>query len=195
MRHLIKNGLKRYKNTCAVAFVLLFWLLAAADSYAHPHVFIDPKVKMVFNKKKLVRIKVEWTFDDLTSTAILNMYDKNKNKKIERAEWETIKKNTFDNFGQFHYFTFIEIDGKRVSYPRPKNFKVKVLKGNILFYSFDVKVGRNVGKFVKLWFSDKTNYTAFELMKKNVFVKVNGGSPPNVSMKMENYKDKAVLSF
>ncbi len=185
--------MKFIKHSCVILVLIFFATITKV--YAHPHVFISPKVQIFFNEHTLSKVNIEWIFDDMTSFAILDLYDKNKNKKIDPTEQKTIMSKTFNNFGEFNYFTFLEIDGKIVIYGKPCDFHAKVIKNDILHYSFTIPVNKKVNKKMKLWFKDETNYVGFDFMKENVAVKQIKGEKPAFSMKLENYLEKLNVIF
>ena len=183
------------KLQIALIAIIIYLSGTVADAYAHPHVFIDPKVILVFKSQVLTKVKIEWYFDDMTSMAILDLYDKNKNNKIEPGEQKTLVSKTFNNFGKFNYYTYMEIDGRDIKYGKPSNFKATVLKNNILHYSFVIPVNKKVSNKMTLWFTDTTNYVAFDFMKKNVSAKQVSGKKPKLQIKPENYLDKLNVVF
>ena len=54
--------------------------------YAHPHVFIENRLTIVFDSKGLAGIEVKWVFDEFFSNMIVTDYDQNRNHKLENAE-------------------------------------------------------------------------------------------------------------
>jgi len=95
--------------------------LLHADSFSHPHVFIDNSLKIVFNEKGLANINLKWVFDEMFSGMIIYEFDKNKNGKFEASEIEEIRKGAFGHLKNFDYFTHIKINGQQ--------FKVRYVQG------------------------------------------------------------------
>ena len=54
---------------------LVSWLgvASAAPAFAHPHVFIDTGIEVIFDTQGRARaVRISWTYDDLTSLALLS---------------------------------------------------------------------------------------------------------------------------
>jgi ABC-type uncharacterized transport system substrate-binding protein len=68
------------KNRCAKA---LLWvpvclvLLMPCSASAHPHVYVDARVDVVFDDKGLAGFKVTWVFDEMFSNMIAYDFDTN----------------------------------------------------------------------------------------------------------------------
>lgn len=178
-----------------IILLLLLFITLSSRAFAHPHVFIDSKSTLYFKDQVLTKIHVDWYFDDMTTMAILDMFDRNKNGKFDPSEQKAIKTQTFDKWSQFHYFTYLIIDGANYEFSKPTNFKAATLGNDRMNYTFVITVNRKVNKALKMWFSDKTNYTAFEFETKNVSVKTTAGKKPRYSVQEEGYVQKLNLKF
>jgi len=93
---------------CAAAAVLAVLVPCA---HAHPHLFIEQRLKAVFDDKGLAGFMVIWEFDDMFSSMIAEDYDANKNGALDPGEIKDIKENAFAAVGDYDYFTFIKING------------------------------------------------------------------------------------
>ena len=73
-------------------------LMAAGSAGAHPHVWVDAKATLIFQKGKITAIRMHWTFDPLFTTLVMSEHDKDKNKTFSPAEVDDLEKNAFENF-------------------------------------------------------------------------------------------------
>jgi ABC-type uncharacterized transport system substrate-binding protein len=166
--------------------------LVATTAYAHPHVFITNRSFIVFEGATLVRMNLEWTFDELFSSTIITDFDANKNGRFEAGEVSELKIGAFDNLARFHYFTSIVLDGKPQTLHAIEDFKPSI-SGGKLIYRFSIPIGvvvkqgetRNLG--ITLY--DDSYYSAFAKMgAENVILSKAEGVECRVSIDKESVK-------
>ena len=88
--------------------VALFCLGMAAFAEAHPHVFTDVKLKVVYDKAGFCGIKNHWVYDDVYSAAMAASADQDndgkfsasENSKLQEAILGPIEKNNYYNYVQ-----------------------------------------------------------------------------------------------
>ena len=114
----------------------VFWN-PAQGMFAHPHAFIEERVKFEFDVKGLTCIWMIWTFDDMFSTMVAEDFDRNKNQALEPEEVTDVKKGMFDNLINYDYYAFIKIDDKPFKVKYVRDFNARLNKG-ILTYEFMV---------------------------------------------------------
>ncbi|MBI9090098.1 MAG: DUF1007 family protein [Desulfobacterium sp.] len=112
----------------------VFWS-PGPGAFAHPHVFIEERVKFEFDGKGLASIRMFWTFDDMFSTMVAGDFDRNKNHALEPEEVAEVRKGMFDNLVNHGYYAFIKIDNKSFEVKSVRGFKASLHKG-ILTYEF-----------------------------------------------------------
>ena len=160
---------------------LLAVALAAAVSttvWAHPHVFINDRMTVVFDNDRLKGIGFQWTFDDMFSSMILADYNPNHTAVLTEAQNSAIKAGAFDNLVNYHYFVAFWVNGKPVKKFAIEQFKASVADGRSLVYSFfvplDVPVDPSQNTvFVTVY--DDTYYVAFDILHTDaVTVKTDG---------------------
>jgi ABC-type uncharacterized transport system substrate-binding protein len=121
-----------------LVFVILVISLLGIPSdniSSHPHVFIIQRVVIVFDDKGLAGFGVQWTFDEMFSNMIVGDYDKDQNGSLESDEISAIKDGAFSYISNYHYFTFVKIDGKPFEVKLVRDFWTEV-KENKLIYRF-----------------------------------------------------------
>ncbi len=159
-----------FKKLIILTFLFSSFNLIPFIADAHPHVFIDYKITVVFAKDTFKSIKMHWDMDDMTSTNFIEEFDVNKNGVLDKTELSKMKTTTFINLKKSDYFTNISINDKKISIPQIKVFNV-IYQDNLIKYSFDInfnlKATEKVQK-VEIDLIDKTNYVAFNPIDKRV---------------------------
>ncbi len=118
--------------------ILCFWLttfLFYSGLSAHPHVFIDNHVTIVFDGKGLAGFQLRWLFDDMTSSGFIMDYDANGDGRLDGNEVKVLKAEAFDNLKNYNYMTSVSIDDRDFKVQYVKNFFAEVENGR-LSYNF-----------------------------------------------------------
>jgi len=150
-------------NARHISALLAFLLVCGLGAYAwaHPHIFIDSRITLIFDEKGLVAIQEEWVFDEMFGQFILEDYDANKNKKLEPAEGKKIKAEAFDNLKDHGYFHIVKLNGKPFTVKTVTDFSVAMVKGRVA-YRFTTPCRKAIDKTpLDIYFSlsDPTVYT------------------------------------
>jgi ABC-type uncharacterized transport system substrate-binding protein len=111
--------------------------VTAGPAAAHPHVFIDNAVGFTFTDGKVAAVQLEWAFDEVFSGDIIHDYDKNKDGKFDADETARIEQEAFSNLKNYHYFTYVWVDGKAQHPTMAKSFAVR-FHADTVVYSFVV---------------------------------------------------------
>lgn len=152
----------------------IFWSIIFCSAFipgylfAHPHVYIDNTVTIVFDRDGLSGIRAEWVFDEMFSSMIIHDYDKNKDGTFSTVEIEKIRNEAFSNLQKFHYFTSIKIEGKDFRVKYVKDFSVS-LDGESVIYTFFIPchVAASLYKEIKIFMYDPTYYVDIALAEGN----------------------------
>jgi ABC-type uncharacterized transport system substrate-binding protein len=151
----------RRRNVCALAAI--FGVLLPATASAHPHVFIDNRVTFLFSENKIVGFRENWLFDDVFSDQMLQDFDADGDGKYSKAESDKIAAETLPNLAQFHYFTFVWVDGKPLAKIPPKDFHASA-KNKLVTFDFMVTLPKPV--------DPSTQDIAVEINDREYFVEV-----------------------
>jgi ABC-type uncharacterized transport system substrate-binding protein len=116
---------------------VLLLLALPERALAHPHVFIDNITTFVFSGEQLSALRLRWTFDELTGTAIARQYDQNRTGAFEPAEMEKLEAGSFANLRDYGYFVDIRINGNRHRIDKVTGFRGSIRDG-LLIYEFTV---------------------------------------------------------
>ena len=131
----IKNITRTICWVLAFCAVPLFALFQFSEVHAHPHVFIEQRLNVVFDDKGLAGIKVHWEFDDMFANMIAEDHDLNRNGKFEAIEIQKVEEKAFSFISKYNYFTYIKIDNVPFQVKFIRDFNA-VLKNQKLVYEF-----------------------------------------------------------
>lgn len=118
-----------------VSCAVLALLLAPCAAQAHPHVLIDSHAVLLFEAGKVVGLQMGWKFDPVYSSTLVQDYDADKSGTLSAKEIATLEKEAFQDTAQYSYFTYAQVDGKPVAWPKAESFKVLAFKDSLV-YSF-----------------------------------------------------------
>ncbi len=117
--------------------VLLASIATVSDGWSHPHVWIDTVATFVFDRGKIVGVRLEWTFDDFFSDFLIRKYDTDKDRKFDEREVKQIQEQAFSSLKDLNYFTHLYIANKKLALREVSEFSVDIQKGKVT-YSFTV---------------------------------------------------------
>lgn len=141
-------------------FILLFVFRSVTSLHAHPHVFIDTTVTAVFDDAGITGFQIQWLFDEMFSSMIMNDFDENNDVRFSSHEIENIEENAFSNLKNFHYFSYIKADGKEYPIDKVVDFSASLINERLI-YSFFIpcRIGaQNSETVVTLSVYDETYY-------------------------------------
>jgi ABC-type uncharacterized transport system substrate-binding protein len=179
------------RAACAAA---LFGTVAALSAFAHPHVFINNTMTVVFGGRMLKGMTFRWVFDDMFSEMILTDFKPDGEGRFSAKKTAGIKAGAFDNLENYHYFLVFSINGKRLRKLRIEQFTPSVIDGGKLVYSFFVPLEVPVSaeeQNVRVTVYDDTYFVAFDLMHADD-VTVKGDDAVSVRLSIEKSKVKPV---
>jgi len=121
------------RRAVATAALIFSVLIGVGPAAAHPHVFIDNRVTFLFDAGKVTALKLEWTFDEIFSSDLVMQYDPGGDGTFDAIESADVRDNVLPNLKQFHYFTYIWVDGKPLDQIDPADFVASLEDGIVTF--------------------------------------------------------------
>ena len=123
----------------AAATVLGLGLLGAAagEASAHPHVFVDARVEVAFDKEgRISALRHVWRFDDAFSAFASQGLDTNGDGILSIEELQPLAKVNVESLKDYDYFTYLRIAGKRTGFKIPTEYWLQSADGFLtLFYT------------------------------------------------------------
>ncbi|MGA2613213.1 MAG: DUF1007 family protein [Spirochaetia bacterium] len=175
-----------------VALAFVFGTVTVFSALAHPHVFINNKMTVLFDNGNLKGMTFRWSFDDMFSEMILTDFKPNVDGNFSAKQTAQIKSGAFDNLENYHYFLAFFIGKKPLRKIRIEQFTPSVVEGTKLVYSFFVPLDLPVTadeQTVRVTVYDDTYFVAFDLMHADDVV-VKGDDGVSVGLSIEKTKVK-----
>ena len=114
--------------------IIIFFFFLSSFTFAHPHVFINADITVCYDEEGISKLKMKYTFDKMFSNDLLQMFDKNKNKKLDASEVLQVKAKAFSNLVKYDYFVHIQHNGAKVNSKNVSNFTAKVEDNVVVYY-------------------------------------------------------------
>jgi ABC-type uncharacterized transport system substrate-binding protein len=146
---------------------LAAWLLAglvpATPAAAHPHVFVDYGVVLMFNAEGISGIEVSWAFDEMTSSLLLAGTGAGGGHALSAAEARAIEQRHFQPLRSSRYFMDVRVDGRPARVDAARDFRVAVARDRVT-YTFTLPVSGGSGRegTLELRIDDPAYYVAFD---------------------------------
>jgi tRNA threonylcarbamoyladenosine biosynthesis protein TsaE len=141
---MIRMKVKAFAKLWSLLILILaqLWLMPVAK--AHPHIWIDGTVELVFNVQgQAAVVRQSWLFDELFSTYALQGMPRDKTGQVPAKELEKITQEWMTALGEpeSHFFTKITLGGKALANGAPQNAKTTWdPKAGQLVLSFDLPI-------------------------------------------------------
>lgn len=114
----------------AVLAAFLAWSLTAGRAEAHPHVWIDSHVRVIFDENDhVVALAVDWRFDEFYSLFAIEGLDKNADGKLEEAELRPLAELNITSLESYRYFTYVTVDGADAAYGEVREYSSSFAEG------------------------------------------------------------------
>ncbi len=158
---------KKIRKLCWL--IIFCSVFISGNLFAHPHIFIDNTLTIVFDENGLAGIKTRWVFDEMFSSMIREDYDTDKDGRFSPAEISRIEAEAFSNLKNFHYLAYIKINGEKFIVQYVKDFSVR-LSDNRVIYTFFIPCHVLAGpsdKEVRISMYDNTYYIDVALVEKD----------------------------
>jgi len=121
----------------ARAAVVAAAALIPLPAAAHPHVFVEARAEIVFNAAgDISAVRHVWRFDEAFSAYASQGFDTNRDHVFSMEELQPLAQVNVESLKEYHYFTYVDIDGKQQTLADPKEYFLKEEGGQLtLFYT------------------------------------------------------------
>jgi len=120
MVKLVSEGVKRIRKTVWLVSFVFFTTMQTVN--AHPHVWIDAHLSLLFNPQgQVTALRHTWKFDELFSAFSLQGITREKNGVIPAAELKTLTDQWMQNLADpaSHFFTIVSHGGQAMTLQKP----------------------------------------------------------------------------
>ncbi|MBL9034498.1 MAG: DUF1007 family protein [Rhodospirillaceae bacterium] len=152
----------------------------AAPAAAHPHVFVENRVVFDFADGKVQAIGVTWAFDEIFSGDLLMQFDADGDGTFDELESKAVGEGVLPNLAQFHYFTYVYVDGQLLD-PVPPSAFVASARDNVVTFQMTVPLPAPVdprGQALAVEVNDREYYVAVELAESDPVMLANADGVP-----------------
>ena len=117
-------------------FIFLCLQFFAISAHAHPHIFLNNKIQVIFDHEGVSGFKAFWYADDFSTAGLTDGYDENENGNLDDYEIKLFENDSVNNLKKYHYFTYLKLNGKPVSLKSIEDYKVSLIDNKIVFSFF-----------------------------------------------------------
>ena len=128
-----RNGVDRRSLRARVGFILICLGLLSWGSpgSAHPHVWIDASVEVLFENNRVVGYRIAWTFDELISAAMLEDFDTDGDGTISAVEAPEVVTQIFEPYAEINHMTLLRVDGAETAFARVADASASAADGRL----------------------------------------------------------------
>ncbi|MFY9137793.1 DUF1007 family protein [Zwartia sp.] len=157
------------KKTYAGLLLIVAQWLSLSVAQAHPHIYIEGGVSLVFNSQgQATSLRQSWLFDELFSTYALQGMTRDQSGQVARAELEKITSEWMTSLAEpeSHFFAKITLAGKPLTFGAPNHAQTTWdPKTSQLVLSFEVPIDPPVkvdAKGLEVDIQDPSYFVAFD---------------------------------
>ncbi len=146
----------------AAAFLTAGW----GGLGAHPHVYIDMELALVWDGAVLEGVEQRWTLLRDFGTGVVEEFDRDGNGIFDEEETEEIRRQAFEPISPYHYYTEIGMGNRSFRPRRVEDFSAEIAGGRAV-YSFFIPCGIQAEpepREVEIAVFDPSSYVSFSLI-------------------------------
>lgn len=104
------RAVHRYGWMGLLLATLIVSLMGPSSAQAHPHVWVDYAIEARFDAEGLVGFHHHWTFDEMFSSQLMEMFDADGDGVFSPEEVQAVRRGAFEYLSEYDYFIQIKID-------------------------------------------------------------------------------------
>ncbi|TVR01781.1 MAG: DUF1007 family protein [Desulfovibrionales bacterium] len=120
-----------------VLAVMTLVFMKTQPARAHPHVWVDYAIEARFDASGLKGFQHRWTFDEMFSSQIMEMFDRDGDGVFSAQEIEEVRQGAFEYLSEYDYFIQIKINGAPFHVATVTDFRATI-QGHQVVYEFFV---------------------------------------------------------
>ena len=150
------------------AWLLLIGVASAGGALpaqAHPHVWVEAKAHVLFDKSgKVDGIRNDWVFDAMYSAFAVQGLEKD-GKLATTKDLASLAKTNVDSLADFDFFTYAKVDGHKLTFTKPIDYSLEERpdKRVVLHFTLPLVEPAKTGRYLSFQEYDPTYFVDFEL--------------------------------
>lgn len=117
-------------NLCYL--LVAFIASLSVQAQAHPHVFADVGVTVLYDASGFSGIKNHWVYDEAYSMAMLSSVDKNGDGKLSPAEQSSLQTAVLNPIEPNNYYNYVLAGSDFLKAAKVRDFKATMVKGKLV---------------------------------------------------------------
>jgi ABC-type uncharacterized transport system substrate-binding protein len=153
---------RRLARACLLMAMVV---LGPSFAQAHPHVWVEARATVVFDKAGLISaIRNDWVFDEMYSAFAVQGLAKT-GEIATRQQLAPLAKTNVDSLADYDYFTYAKAGGKQIAFAKPIDYWLEERpdKRVVLHFTLPLKTPTKTGRAMSFQIYDPTYYVDFEL--------------------------------
>ena len=175
----LKRESSRAKGTANMwrvwALALGLYVMSAGGAAAHPHVFVESRVEVVFDDQgRVSAVRHVWRFDAAFTAFAVQGLDVNQDGALSREELQPLAQINVESLAEFDFFTFMYAADNAVAFAEPQEYWLDFYGGRLtLFYTLPLREPvLSDAALLTLDVYDPTYFVAFEMTPDTPFAMV-----------------------
>jgi ABC-type uncharacterized transport system substrate-binding protein len=159
-------------------------MLGTTSASAHPHVFIDYAVTVIFDGQKPSAVHFLWVFDTMYSSMLFRDFTSHPTGQLTASDVLNLRTKAFEDTADFNYFTDLAVNGTDIKIKKVTDFNARIDRGHIS-YAFTVPIPDSApagSGTLEVASFDHEFYISFQLIK-GAPIGVKGGDKLGVACK------------
>ena len=144
-------------------------LLAPVAASAHPHVWVEARAQVLFDKAGDVSgIRNDWVFDEMYSAFAVQGLEKG-DKLATTKDLASLAKTNVDSLAEYDYFTYAKTGGHQLVFGKPIDYFLEERpdKRVVLHFTLPLATPTKTGRALSFQIYDPTYFVDFELAAKD----------------------------
>ncbi|HZP18570.1 MAG TPA: DUF1007 family protein [Bauldia sp.] len=142
-------------------------LAGVADVSAHPHVFVDAKAELVFDRSgAITAVRNIWQFDQAFTEYAIQGLDANNDGKLSDDELKPLADINVKSLKEYAFFTYLTAGDTEARFEPPKEYWLEFHGGRLtLFFTLPIEKPFAVTRPATLEVFDPEYFVAFDFVK------------------------------
>lgn len=150
-------------------FLLLCGPLAGA--YSHAHIFIKQKLTLEVQGPQVLGLRVEWEFDEMTSSLVLQDYRQDREGRFLSPGKEELRDSFYTGLTPYGFYAHFTWNAVPLKTQRPEQFEAFARNGRLYYrFLYPIQKAFKPGDRMEGGFWDETYFTDFTFLNPGVQV-------------------------